>query len=139
MIGYYKKPEATAEAFTEDGFLHTGDLGYIEDDHIYLVGRKKNVIVLSNGENISPEEIENKFVDDTLVKDIVVIGEDDKLVAEIYPDSDYAAVSGIEDIDSEIEKIELRSDRQINTFRLREKPFLRTSTGKLKRTEFYYK
>lgn len=145
MLGYYKKPEATAEAFTEDGFLHTGDLGYIEDDHIYLVGRKKNVIVLSNGENISPEEIENKFVDDTLIKDIIVIGEDDKLVAEIYPDSDYAQSCGIEDISAEVEKIvdrvniELRSDRQINSFRLREKPFMRTSTGKLKRSEFYYK
>lgn len=145
MIGYYKKPEATAEAFTEDGFLHTGDLGYIEDNHIYLVGRKKNVIVLSNGENISPEEIENKFVDETLVKELVVIGEDDKLVAEIFPDRDYAAVTGIEDIEAEVEKIvdrvniELRSDRQLGKFRLRKNPFKRTSTGKLKRTEFYYK
>lgn len=144
MIGYYKKPEATAEAFTEDGFLHTGDLGYIEGDHIYLVGRKKNVIVLSNGENISPEEIENKFVDDGIVKELIVIGEDDKLVALIYPNYDYAQASGIDDIEKELEKIvdrvnvELHSDRQISSFKIRKKPFARTSTGKLKRTEFYY-
>ncbi len=144
-IGYYKKPEETKNAFTEDGFLCTGDLGYIEDNHIYLVGRKKNLIVLANGENISPEEIENLFVDETLVKEIVVIGEDEKLVAEIFPDKEYAAVSGIEDIGAEIEKIvdganmRLRSDRQISSFRIRKVPFARTSSGKLKRTEFYYK
>ncbi|MGN1417802.1 MAG: AMP-binding protein [Acutalibacteraceae bacterium] len=144
MIGYYKKPEATAEAFTEDGFLHTGDLGYLKGDHIFLVGRKKNVIVLANGENISPEEIENKFVDDGIIKEIVVIGEDDKLVAEIYPDYELIQSHAIENVEAEIEKIvdrvniQLNSDRQIDSFRIREKPFERTSTGKLKRTEFYY-
>lgn len=144
MLGYYKRPEATAQAFTFDGFLHTGDLGYLEGDHIYLVGRKKNVIVLSNGENISPEEIENKFVDDGIVKELVVFAQDDKLVAEILPNHDYINVNGIADLESEIEKIvdrvniELNSDRQIDSFRIRTKPFERTSTGKLKRTEFYY-
>ncbi|MGN0469001.1 MAG: AMP-binding protein [Acutalibacteraceae bacterium] len=144
MIGYYKKPEATAQAFTEDGFLHTGDLGYLKGDHIFLVGRKKNVIVLANGENISPEEIENKFVDDGIIKEIVVIGEDDKLVAEIYPDYELIQSHSIENVEAEIEKIvdrvnlQLNSDRQIDSFRIREKPFERTSTGKLKRTEFYY-
>lgn len=145
MLGYYKKPEQTAEAFTEDGFLHTGDLGYVDGDHIYLVGRKKNLIILSNGENISPEEIENCFVDDGLVKEIVVFAENDRIIAEIFPDLALAEALEVNDIEAEVSKIvdrvnmSLHSDRQIHSFRLRNVPFLRTSTGKIKRTEFYYK
>ena len=145
MLGYYKRPEETAAAFTEDGFLHTGDLGYLKGSHIYLTGRKKNLIILSNGENVSPEEIENRFVDDGVIKEIVVIGENDKFIAEIYPDLQFAEAHGITDVEGEIQKIVDRvnidspSDRQIFAFRLRKKPFERTSTGKIKRTEFYYK
>lgn len=144
MLGYYKRPEETAAAFTEDGFLHTGDLGYLKGDHIFLTGRKKNLIILSNGENVSPEELENRFVDDGVIKEIVVVGENDKFVAEIFPDLQFAEAHGITDIKGEIEKnvdrvnIESPSDRQIDSFRLREKPFERTSTGKIKRTEFYF-
>lgn len=145
MLGYYKNPAETKNAFTQDGWLHTGDLGYIEDDHIFLVGRKKNLIILSNGENISPEEIENLFADESIIKEIVVLGENDKLVAEIFPDRDYAAVVGVTDIEgvisAVIDKVNIssQSDRQIFSFRLREKPFERTSTGKIKRSEFYFK
>ncbi len=145
MLGYYKNPEETKAAFTEDGWLHTGDLGYIEDDHIFLVGRKKNLIILSNGENISPEEIENRFADEGIIKEIVVLAENDKLVAEIYPDEVLADTLGITDIEGVISavidkvNIDSASDRQIFSFRLREKPFPRTSTGKIKRTEFYFK
>ena len=145
MLGYYKKPESTREAFTDDGFLHTGDLGYIEGDHIFLIGRKKNLIILSNGENISPEEIENCFVDEGIVKEIVVFAEGDSIVAEIFPDELLAASLGITDMEKEINKIvdsvnvSLRSDRQICSFRIRKEPFTRTSTGKIKRTEFYFK
>lgn len=144
MLGYYKKTEKTKEVFTEDGFLHTGDLGYIDGDHIYLVGRKKNLIILSNGENISPEEIENMFVDDGIVKEIVVFAEGDSIVAEIFPDSVLAESLGIEDLNEEISHIvdrvnvSLNSDRQIHSFRIREVPFARTPTGKIKRTEFYF-
>ncbi len=144
MMGYYKKPERTAEAFTEDGYLHTGDLGYIENNHIYLVGRKKNLIILSNGENISPEELENKFVDDGIVKEIVVRGEKDTIIAEIFPDEALANTLGITDIPAEISKIvdrvnsTLKTDRQIHSFIIREKPFERTSTGKIKRAHFNF-
>lgn len=144
MMGYYKNPEKTKEAFTEDGFLHTGDLGYIENGHIYLVGRKKNLIILSNGENISPEEIENCFADDGVIKEVIVYAEQDKIMAEVYPDEALAQASGITDIYGEIEalvdkaNIKLASDRQIHSFKLREKPFPRTTTGKIKRTEFHY-
>ncbi len=136
MMGYYKKPDETAKVFTEDGFLHTGDAGYIENEHIFLVGRKKNVIVLSNGENISPEEIENRFADETAVKEIIVFAKDDKLCAEIYADT-AADESDIEEI---IDKINILSpsDRQIDSFTLRELPFPKTSTGKIKRTEFRF-
>ncbi len=144
MLGYYKKPERTAEAFTEDGYLHTGDLGYIENKHIYLVGRKKNLIILSNGENISPEEIENKFVDDGIVKEIIVFAEKDTIVAEVYPDDQLTIGMSQEEISAEIEKIvdrvnsTLNTDRQIHTFRLRGNPFERTSTGKIKRNYFNF-
>ncbi len=144
MLGYYKKPERTAEVFTEDGFLHTGDLGYIEDDHVYLVGRKKNLIILSNGENVSPEEIENKFIDDGIVKEIVVYAEDDSIVAEIYPDESLIDGISFDDVRKQLDKIvdrvnsEIKTDRQIRTFKIREKPFDRTSTGKIKRSQFNY-
>jgi long-subunit acyl-CoA synthetase (AMP-forming) len=144
MKGYYKKPERTAEAFTEDGYLHTGDLGYIKNNHIYLVGRKKNLIILSNGENISPEELENKFCDDGIVKEIVVRGEKDTIIAEIFPDEALATTMGITDIPAEISKIvdrvnsSVNTDRHIHSFVIRETPFPRTSTGKIKRAQFNF-
>lgn len=142
MLGYYKKPERTAEVFTEDGYLHTGDLGHIEDGHIYLVGRKKNLIILSNGENISPEEIENKFVDDGIVKEIIVYAEDDSIVAEIFPDETVTADLSDNEVSAAIEKTVdrvnsvLNTDRQISRFKTRKTPFERTSTGKIKRKQF---
>lgn len=144
MKGYYKMPEETAAAFTEDGFLHTGDLGYIKNNHVYLVGRRKNLIILSNGENISPEEIENKFDDYSEVKEVIVFAENDRLMAEIYPDDLLIANSKREDIENTLSLIvdkvnmQLHSDRAIYDFRIRNCPFERTSTGKIKRTEFYF-
>ncbi len=136
MMGYYKMPDATKEAFTDDGYLHTGDAGFIKDNHIYLSGRKKNIIVLSNGENISPEEVENRFADETLIKEIIVFAKGDSISAEIFPD-DTATEDDIEKI---IDKINLLSpsDRQIDSFSLRNSPFPKTSTGKIKRLEFIY-
>ena len=70
MMGYYKMPKETAEAL-EDGWLKTGDLGYIDEDNfVYITGRKKNLIILANGENVSPEEIENQIAKEELVKAI---------------------------------------------------------------------
>lgn len=141
MLGYYKKPEETAKAFTEDGYLRTGDLGRISDDgtHLFVTGRLKNLIILSNGENISPEEIEKKFVDEKVIKEIVVSEENDKIIAEVFPDTEFAETMGIENIEEYLnEKIKEANqgekvEREIHALRLRETPFPRTTTGKIKR------
>lgn len=73
-LGYWKNPEATAAAF-QDGWYHTGDLGFMDEKgNLYLKGRKKNLIVLANGLNVYPEDIENMLLTDPAVKDAVVIG-----------------------------------------------------------------
>lgn len=141
MMGYYKMPEETAAAFTEDGYLKTGDLGRISDDgeHLYVTGRIKNLIILSNGENISPEEIEMKFADEKVIKEIVVSGENDRIVAEVFPDTEFAAMMGIEDIEAYLnEKIKEansgeKPEREIAVLRIRETPFPKTSSNKIKR------
>ncbi len=144
MLGYYKKPEATKAAFTEDGYLHTGDLGYIEENHIYLVGRKKNLIILSNGENVSPEEIENMFADKSAIKEVVVYAEQDKIICEVFPDYEFCSNMTAEAIEKEIQNaidevnISSPETRQIADLKIRSTPFPRTSSGKIKRTEFYF-
>ena len=106
MLGYYNDPEATAEAFTEDGYFRTGDYGKMRDDGIiFITGRKKNLIILSNGKNVYPEEIENDLVATPGILDIVVYEGQSKrglahnaIVAEVYPDEDYIKANKIEDI-----------------------------------------
>lgn len=86
MKGYYKRPEATAEAIDKDGWIHTGDLGEIKNDYLYVTGRKKEMIVLSNGKNINPIEIEQWITGKTnLIQEIVVAEIDSVLTAVIYP------------------------------------------------------
>lgn len=141
MMGYYKMPEETAAAFTEDGYLKTGDLGRFSDDgeHLYVTGRIKNLIILSNGENVSPEEIEKKFADEKVIKEIIVSGENDRIVAEVFPDMEFAAAMGIEDVETYLnEKIKEankgeKPEREITKLRIRETPFPKTSSNKIKR------
>ena len=86
MKGYYKRPEATAETIDKDGWIHTGDLGKIKNDYLYVTGRKKEMIVLSNGKNINPIEIEQWIMGKTnLIQEIVVAEIDSVLTAVIYP------------------------------------------------------
>lgn len=90
MQGYYKMPEETAQTL-KDGWLVTGDLGYVDDDgYIFLTGRKKNLIITKNGENVSPEEIENKIGENRLVCEILVRENEGVIEAEIFPDYEYA-------------------------------------------------
>ena len=89
MKGYYKDEEAT-NAVIIDGWYHTGDLGFVDEEgFITLTGRKKNLIILSNGENLSPEELEGDFARDPAVKEVLVYDENGKIVAEIFPEDDY--------------------------------------------------
>lgn len=73
MAGYYKMPQETEQTLIKDGWLRTGDFGYVDKDgFVYLTGRKKNLIITKNGENVSPEEIENKIGEYCLVQEILV-------------------------------------------------------------------
>lgn len=85
MLGYYKEPEATAEVLDAEGWFHTGDIARVEDDgYMYLTGRKKNVIILDSGENVSPEELEKLLVPCTDIQECIVKEQDKKICAVIY-------------------------------------------------------
>ena len=140
MLGYYKMPEETKEMFTEDGWLKTGDIGELtEDNQLFITGRVKNLIILSNGENVSPEAIEKKFADNQLVSEVLVYGEKDRIIAEIYPDYEYAKLEGIDDVQGELEKTVDRMNKTakaahiISEVRVRTEPLEKTGSGKIKR------
>ena len=85
MLGYYKDPEATAEVIDKDGWFHTGDLGRIDEDgYYYITGRKKNLIILANGENVSPEELEHKLAACPAVQECIVKEKSQKICAVVY-------------------------------------------------------
>lgn len=87
MMGYYKNPEATAAAFTEDGWMRTGDMATMDsENHIFLKGRCKNMILGASGQNIYPETIEAKISNLPFIQECVVIARESKLVALVYPD-----------------------------------------------------
>ncbi len=105
MLGYYKDEAATEDAFDPDGYFRTGDYGKLEGGVLYITGRKKNLIILSNGKNVYPEEIENELIAVPGVLDIIVYEGQSKrglshnaIVAEIYPDKDYCTKNGITDV-----------------------------------------
>lgn len=139
MSGYYKLPEETAEVFTEDGYLRTGDLGRLtEDNELFITGRIKNVIILSNGENVSPEEIEIKYVVNPIVKEIIVFENNGTIAARIFPDFEYAEKNGInaEEAVRELVRQENAKDiaaREIDKVEIVTQPLPKTSTGKILR------
>ena len=103
MLGYYKDPEATAQKIDQDGWLHTGDKGHLDEDgYLYVEGRlEQDIIVLPNGENIRPDNIESLINALPEVKESVVLARDGKLVAIVVP-------SLIENRESKIEAAALR-------------------------------
>lgn len=144
MMGYYKEPDKTAEAMTEDGWLRTGDIGFVDEENfLHLTGRKKNLIILSNGENVAPEQLENLFEDEWIIEDILVYGEDDTVAAEIYPNYKYIEVAGITNpeqlIADAIKKHneELPSFKRIMKHHIREVPFEKTSSRKIIRSQYF--
>jgi len=143
MLGYYKRPEET-NAIIKDGWLHTGDLGYVDaDGHIYVTGRRKEIIVLPNGKNINPEEIEKKLpVYSDLVQDVAVLMSEDNLHALILPDMDQITRQGINQIEETIRwnvidkyNRKCTPSKRILKFTIVREPFPRTRLGKLKRHE----
>ena len=101
MQGYYNRPEETAEVIDADGFIHTGDLATIrEDGRIFITGRTKEIIVLSNGKNVNPTEIEQKLErHEDIVKEVGVCPDGDKLCALIVPDEQWAAGRSDEELE----------------------------------------
>ena len=98
MLGYFKNPEATAAALDADGWYHTGDLGTIDEEgNLYIRGRIKNMLLGASGQNIYPEEIEDKLNTLPYVNESIVIQKDEKLYALIHPDYDEAAKDGLDD------------------------------------------
>lgn len=144
MMGYYNDKALTEEALTEDGWLRTGDLGYVDDeDFLYLTGRKKNLIILSNGENVAPEGIENLFDDELLIKDILVYGDGDTIAACVYPNYEYAQQQNITDVEGavndiiNVKNVSLPTSSQIMKCKVRKHPFKKTSSNKIIREQFF--
>lgn len=141
MKGYYRMPEATAEALDGDGWLHTGDLGYVDEstNRLFITGRKKNLIILSNGENVSPEELENKFAMTELIKELLIYAEDGVITAEVLPNTDICpdideAAKQLHGIIDEVNKT-LPSAKTIRKLRVRETEFDKTTSRKIKRNQ----
>lgn len=118
MLGYYKNEEATAQVIDKDGWMHTGDLGIIDEDgYLFIKGRSKNMLLGPSGQNIYPEEIEDKLNNLPYVAESIVVQQNEKLVGLIYPDFDDAFAHGLtnEDIERVMEenRIELNNELPI--------------------------
>lgn len=139
MMGYYKMPEETAQTL-HDGWLATGDLGYVDEEgFVFLTGRKKNLIITKNGENVSPEELENRIGEERLVKEILVRENEGAIEAEIFPDYDYAKKKKVGDIEAALQKIIDTYNqgaplyKRIYRLKVRETEFEKTTSKKIKR------
>ncbi len=137
MLGYYKKPEETAKAII-DGWFYTGDYGYIDKkDQLVITGRKKNIIVLNNGKNVYPEEIEGYIMNIPYVQEVVVRGEKNEkgeeytLSAELYLSEEKDPGFVLEDIQKQL--AELPNYKVVTSVKLRNDPFPKTSSNKIKR------
>lgn len=147
MLGYYKDEAATREAFDGEGYFKTGDYGKIDKNGmIYITGRKKNLIILSNGKNVYPEEIENELIATPGVLDIIVYEgqsrrgiEHNAIVAEIYPDKDHMEKNGITDIKEYLQPAVDEYNRtavpykKIGVLKVREEEFPKNTLRKIMR------
>ena len=153
MLGYYDNAKKTdyhgdsdtnrpdtggeeAEKIDENGFYHTGDLGRIDrDGFIFLTGRKKNLIILSNGENVSPEELEEKLLRFDSINEVIVSADDGVICAEIYPETNDSEENLYTQIQNEIDSLnkQLPAYKQITRTVFRNTPFEKTTTKKIRR------
>ncbi len=128
MLGYYKDEASTAAAFDGEWFK-TGDLGYFDNDgFLYINGRKKNLIILDNGKNVSPEELEILISDIENVVEVVVYGEDNLIAAEIFAEDRTGIQEGIDALNKT-----LPNYKRINRVKFRDIEFEKTTTKKIKR------
>ena len=131
MLGYFGNEEATAEVFTEDGWFRTGDVGCMDaDGYIYITGRKKNIIILDNGENVSPEELENLLSKCEAVKECIVREKGKKICAVIY--CSEADQQTVRDFITETNRT-LPLYKRMSAVEFSTEPLPRTGTGKLLR------
>ena len=147
MLGYYNNPEATAEVFDKDGFFHTGDYGRLDEEGwIYITGRKKNLIILSNGKNVYPEEIEADMQKIEGVNEVVVYAGESRvqkdkitIVAEIFPDADLLKDKGITDMQKYFEdQVKILNDKMpqykaVKRVKLRDTEFQKNTSRKITR------
>jgi len=148
MQGYFHNPEATAVTLDGDGWVATGDLGHFDQqNNLFITGRTKSVIVLSHGENIYPEAIEEKLNSSIYVAESLVTGSEDRLIATVYPDYEYLDLETkgqsesdkfrhISAILREIQRTvnsQLPQYSQISKIVERQEPFIKTATHKIKR------
>ena len=142
MLGYYKNEEATRQALDAEGWFHTGDLGLMDaDGNVFIKGRSKNMLLSSNGQNIYPEEIEDKLNSMALVSESIVIQEGEKLVGLVHPDYDEAQSLGLnkEDIATIMEQNRQQLNEimpaysKISAMRIHEEEFEKTPKKSIKR------
>ena len=142
MLGYYKNEIATREVLDKDGWYHTGDLGTMSyDGHVFIRGRIKNMLLSANGQNVYPEEIEDKLNSMALVSECIVIQKDEKFIALVHPDYDEAHKMGFNDDDLEnvMEQNRQELNRQLPPYshlagiRLHRDEFAKTPKKSIKR------
>lgn len=138
MKEYYGNTELTNESFTSDGFFKTGDIGYKDSDgYIYITGRKKNVIILDNGKNIYPEELEKKLLSYKEISEVIVCSEDNILVAKIFPN--FSQIDKEDNIQKVFDKLINKFNRslpyykKIHRVELVDKEFEKNTMKKIRR------
>ncbi len=140
MLGYYKNEEATRQVIDEEGWYHTGDLGTMDaDKNIYIRGRIKNMLLGANGQNVYPEEIEDKLNSMPMVSESLIVQDGDKLVAMIYPDQDETASLGQEELEAVMEQNRENLNEMLPNFSrisrvvIRDEEFMKTPKKSIKR------
>ena len=140
MLGYYKNEEATRQVLDADGYYHTGDLGTLSaSGHLFILGRIKNMLLGSNGQNIYPEEIEDKLNSMTMVSESIVIKRGEKLVALVFPDKDDVVSFTSEELQAIMEQNRLELNRQLphysqlSAIEIQEEEFAKTPKKSIKR------